>query len=249
MGYKLLLTDLDGTLIPELGMPPKPISFSPKLTHAIQKAKLKVLISLCTGRDKQTVLEVINKLNLTSSHVIEGGAKIIDSKGNDLWAKYITEDSAVSILKIIQQKRLPFSIIVDGVETMNKFPKKNFEKISCILVYALNNQQIEYLKSLFSKYNDIAYVLNSDRIKNSMFITDQAGTKARGIEGLFRMIKVKKAQSIGVGNGENDIDLLLSCGLKVAMGNSVKSLKDIADYVAPTVYNDGLIDVIEKFCL
>ncbi|MEW6610054.1 MAG: HAD hydrolase family protein [Patescibacteria group bacterium] len=39
---------------------------------------------------------------------------------------------------------------------------------------------------------------------------------------------------------------LMACGYKVAMGNAVFSLKDIADYIAPPVEEDGAVHVIEK---
>lgn len=42
---------------------------------------------------------------------------------------------------------------------------------------------------------------------------------------------------------------LMACGLKVAMGNAVSELKTIADYIAPTIDEDGVADVIEKFIL
>lgn len=41
----------------------------------------------------------------------------------------------------------------------------------------------------------------------------------------------------------------MACGLKVAMGNAVQDLKEIADYIAPSVDEDGIADVIEKFVL
>ena len=41
----------------------------------------------------------------------------------------------------------------------------------------------------------------------------------------------------------------MACGLKVAMGNAIPELKEIADYVAPSVDDDGVADVIEKFIL
>lgn len=43
--------------------------------------------------------------------------------------------------------------------------------------------------------------------------------------------------------------LFESVGFKVAMGNAPKELKEIADYVAPTVQEDGVADVIERFIL
>ena len=54
---------------------------------------------------------------------------------------------------------------------------------------------------------------------------------------------------IGVGDGYNDFPLLMACGLKVAMGNAVEDLKAIADYIAPSVEEDGVADVIDKFIL
>jgi hypothetical protein len=41
----------------------------------------------------------------------------------------------------------------------------------------------------------------------------------------------------------------MACGLKVAMGNAVPELKAIADYIAPSVTDDGMATVIEKFIL
>lgn len=41
----------------------------------------------------------------------------------------------------------------------------------------------------------------------------------------------------------------MACGLKVAMGNATEDLKAIADYIAPSVDDDGVVDVIAKFIL
>jgi hydroxymethylpyrimidine pyrophosphatase-like HAD family hydrolase len=41
----------------------------------------------------------------------------------------------------------------------------------------------------------------------------------------------------------------MACGLKVAMGNAVADVKAIANYIAPSVEEDGIADVIEKFVL
>jgi hypothetical protein len=41
----------------------------------------------------------------------------------------------------------------------------------------------------------------------------------------------------------------MACGLKVAVGNAVEELKEIADYIAPPLEEDGVADVINKFVL
>ncbi|HXS15232.1 MAG TPA: HAD hydrolase family protein, partial [Candidatus Saccharimonadales bacterium] len=60
---------------------------------------------------------------------------------------------------------------------------------------------------------------------------------------------ISTEEIIGIGDGHNDFPLLMACGLKVAMGNAVDDLKAIADYIAPSVDEDGVADVIEKFIL
>ena len=52
-----------------------------------------------------------------------------------------------------------------------------------------------------------------------------------------------------MGDGYNDFPLLMASGLKIAMGNAVPELKEIADFVAPTVEEDGVAVIIEKFIL
>jgi hydroxymethylpyrimidine pyrophosphatase-like HAD family hydrolase len=63
------------------------------------------------------------------------------------------------------------------------------------------------------------------------------------------MLGVKYEEIIGVGDSYNDYSLLMASGLKVAMGNAVKELKDVADYIAPSVDEDGLAEVIERYII
>ena len=62
-------------------------------------------------------------------------------------------------------------------------------------------------------------------------------------------MNIKTEETIGVGDGFNDIPFIQETGFKVAMGNAVDDLKAIADYIAPTVEEDGVAHVIEKFVL
>ena len=80
-------------------------------------------------------------------------------------------------------------------------------------------------------------------------INDIHGTKQHGVMELGKIVGIDPHDMIGVGDQDVDYPLLMACGLKVAMGNAVQSLKDIADYVAPSVEEDGLVDVIDKFLL
>lgn len=52
-----------------------------------------------------------------------------------------------------------------------------------------------------------------------------------------------------VGDGGNDLPLFELAGFKVAMGNAEEVLKKQADWIAPSVDEDGLAVAIKKFIL
>ena len=52
---------------------------------------------------------------------------------------------------------------------------------------------------------------------------------------------------IAIGDGPNDIPLLTSAGLAVAMGNAPEELKAVADYVTLDIDHSGLAAAIERF--
>jgi len=74
-------------------------------------------------------------------------------------------------------------------------------------------------------------------------------SRASRIFKVAKILGIDTHEIIGIGDGYNDFPLLMACGLKVAMGNAVEDLKAIADYIAPTVSQDGVADVINKFVL
>lgn len=50
--------------------------------------------------------------------------------------------------------------------------------------------------------------------------------------------------SVGIGDGENDIDMIDYCDLGIAMGNACQVLKDHADYVTSDILDDGLAKAV-----
>jgi hydroxymethylpyrimidine pyrophosphatase-like HAD family hydrolase len=85
--------------------------------------------------------------------------------------------------------------------------------------------------------------------KIGLLISHASSTKLHAVIKVAEMLNIKTNEIIGVGDGYNDFPLLMASGLKVAMGNAVPELKEIADYIAPGVDDDGVADVIAKFIL
>ncbi|MCI0439830.1 MAG: HAD hydrolase family protein, partial [Chloroflexi bacterium] len=66
---------------------------------------------------------------------------------------------------------------------------------------------------------------------------------------LARSWGIDTRQMIVAGDSYNDLPLLKAAGLRVVMGDAPDELKALADYVAPSVDDDGLAVAIEEFVL
>jgi hydroxymethylpyrimidine pyrophosphatase-like HAD family hydrolase len=58
---------------------------------------------------------------------------------------------------------------------------------------------------------------------------------------------VEVSQFVAAGDSYNDLPLLKTCGLAIAMGGAPAEIKVVADYIAPSVEEDGLAVAIEEF--
>ena len=90
------------------------------------------------------------------------------------------------------------------------------------------------------------------RIDNADWMVDfthEDATKATAVRRYAAAMGAEASQIIGAGDSYNDLPLLNACGLRIAMGNAAPEVKAIADYVAPTVDDDGLAVAIEEFVM
>lgn len=55
--------------------------------------------------------------------------------------------------------------------------------------------------------------------------------------------------TIAFGDGRNDIEMLETAGLGIAMGNAVDEAKAVADYVTARIEDDGIQKALKKFKL
>lgn len=75
---------------------------------------------------------------------------------------------------------------------------------------------------------------------NGVDILDAQGSKARGIEQALQRLGLTFADAWAFGDGLNDIEMLQQVGFGVAMGNAHPNLKTVANYVCPSIVEDGI---------
>ena len=81
-------------------------------------------------------------------------------------------------------------------------------------------------------------------------ITNPSANKGAAIQDLAEnILGISIDRVMAIGDNFNDLEMLKSAGIGVAMGNSPPEIQEIADWVAPDVENDGVVTAIEKFIL
>lgn len=248
--YKALMLDLDGTTIPNRwdGMP------SQRVIEAVAKARKKIHVSVVTGRPYTDCEHIIKILQLTGPSIVAGGAEIRDSERGDLlWSKTITDETTKKILDFVNKKNLKLIVVdYDHYKKPKLVDPDHLPKDSFLMsIPDLTNASSEILIHEFKHISEIVVhkVIGWEPDTIWLQITHSEATKQHGIFEAAKIMGISTHEIIGVGDSYNDFPLFMACGLRVAVGNAVEDLKEIADYIAPSVEDDGVADVIEKFVL
>jgi Cof subfamily protein (haloacid dehalogenase superfamily) len=72
-------------------------------------------------------------------------------------------------------------------------------------------------------------------------------TKAAGLDFLSEQVGFTREGTVAFGDGENDVELLEWAGYGVAVANAHERVKEAADFVCPSVDEEGVAQVLEAF--
>jgi Cof subfamily protein (haloacid dehalogenase superfamily) len=74
-------------------------------------------------------------------------------------------------------------------------------------------------------------------------------SKGDGLRRLAKHLSVEQEQTMAIGDRDNDIPMITWAGIGVAMGDGSPGARAAADWVAPTLADDGTAVAIERFVL
>ena len=116
-------------------------------------------------------------------------------------------------------------------------------KINKFLLYAKDAKDLDRLeKCLPEGFDLIKYGTFAELINKGI-------NKATGIDLVMDYFGADLKDSVAIGDSLNDLDMLRHAGIGVAMGNSVKAVKDAADFVTDHIQEDGIYKAMEKLDL
>lgn len=247
--YKLLLLDMDGTIVASKAdaMP------SPRVVQAVKKAQQHVHVAMTTGRPKSFADPVIDVLGISGPSVFNGGAEVIDiTTGELLYRQQLSVESILEVAVIAQS--FGVSVYTDkrdydiAVIDSNKIIE---ETAKLFIGHVQTEKAIHLVEELMAVKDVAAHMTTSwgDGDIVDIHVVHEHATKRYGAEKLMAILGIIKEEVIAIGDGYNDLPMLEAAGFKVAMGNAPDEVKAMADHIAPTLVDDGVADTIEKFIL
>ena len=85
--------------------------------------------------------------------------------------------------------------------------------------------------------------------ENVVELVPRGFSKGSGIRRFCSMIGHDPADTVAFGDSNNDLDMLETCGVGVAMGNAAEHVKQCADMVTTDLHDDGIWNACEKLGL
>jgi len=251
--FKALIIDCDGTLVlsKQDALPTEIV------TESVSRASSLLHVGIATQRSLYSSGPILKHLKLTGPSIIIGGARVIDSQTYKILHEELIRIADLNeVIKIIKKfdKKNNISFFIDKGDDAKdkKWTEKYIPQKPPIAVFIpdLKEEEADRLRKELSVISNISvHKVLPWTGQFGIVINAAQATKQHGIFEVAKILNIDTQEIIGIGDSYNDFPLLMACGLKVAMGNAVEELKAIADYIAPSVEEDGVVDVINRFVL
>ena len=256
---KIVFTDIDGTLYSHVsgGVPQTAIA----AIHLLQARGIKVFI--CSGRNfylvrKSGILSIVRPDGMVT---MNGSNAIIDGK---VIYRYPIPEAVVDKM-ILFAKKLKFglTLIEENEGHINMIDDR---VISAHEKYGTRFPQPRHFPDHYDRtvYQMIAFC---DEIEESLFLPHlqncksarwdeyavdimlQDSDKYKGIQSVLDYYGLKPENAMALGDGNNDREMLSSCGIGVAMGNGTDIAKESADYITDDIDENGWYNAMKHFHL
>ncbi len=270
---KLIALDLDGTLLDSQKR------LSQRNADALRECISRgVEIVPCTGRIWKGIPDFIREFPGVHYAITVNGAAIIDIQTKEeLDQRKLSCRQALEILELAKTFNTMYDAYVEGqgygerrfmenmecygippvVQTMVRDTRIVVEDvIETVRSFSRSVEKINYF------FNDMeerarareALLARGDVVISSSFpfnleINAVGASKGEGILRLAAQLGLKPEETMGFGDGENDLSMMQEAGLGIAMANGEEIVKQAADYVTGTNDADGVAQAIEKFVL
>ena len=261
---RAIATDLDGTLLNDQHM------LSPRTERALREAMARgVHVIFATGKTRFSSLRLISSLGLTSPGVYVQGSIAYKGDGTVLAQRVLPAALAVEGIKLGRAAGvMPF--VISGTRNFTELDGWHVTRLRgfgedvtiypdlCELPAIVPVHKVFFSAQEPSVYKTFRPELTRimagqasivQAVREVLEILPLGTTKGAGVRSALDFLGIAPEETLALGDGENDIEMVQQAGIGVAVGNAYHRLKDYADAVVATNQDDGASEAIERYVL
>lgn len=266
---KLIALDIDGTLVlPDLTITQR--------VQAAVKAALErgIVVTLATGRGAVPTDQFAASLGLTAPLICMQGAQIYDYRKREILHETFLPDGVLEWAVALAAERgwdLHFesrefvyhSNRINSVDEVREIYRLSNRRGVDDFMEDMPHRPHKFLVALRDP-SEAAGVMQDLRaaadasgfqleiVASSHFLVEGLArgiNKAVGLSWLTDQLGIDPADALTIGDNDNDVEMLTWAGTGVAMGNASERARAAANWIAPSVLEDGAAVAIERFAL
>ncbi len=247
MNTKMILTDLDGTLLCSDG------SISERTKTVLKSCQnCGIYVVIATARFWIGAERYIEEIQ--PDYEITTGGTLIHRHGEEIYSRSFDAEAVNRIIGDIlaQNSRAEITVAAGKRVLWNSLNISQSEKLHKAVYY-------DYQKPLSCEANKIGAelqdyetaleianknhcCLQSYRGESWYSFLPQKSDKVQAIRELAKILNISMNEIVAFGDDKNDIEMLKMCGTGVAVENAVAEVKDIADSIALSNDENGVAE-------
>lgn len=146
----------------------------------------------------------------------------------------------------LEQAKMTYKLVPDIFSCLEKEPNK-------VVAVGLNGQEplLEFKKNLEKKYPELekrcsCFFSNDEYLE----FCPKNTNKGMGLKYLLEFLNIPLEDSVAVGDARNDISMIKTAQIGIAVKNAIEDVKKEADYITENDHDHGAVaEVIERFIL
>ena len=273
MAIKLILLDLDGTLLTGEK------TLSPGNGAALERcADAGIHIVPSTGRIYCGIPQAVRDLPFVRYVVAVNGAQVYDAKEDKvLLREEIPLETAFRMFDVLDALPVIYDCYMDGfgyncatmyeridefvsdppmndlvkrtrhpVPDLRAFLREQGRSLQKIQMFFKDpDRRVGELERLPKLFPELAV---TSSLVNKIEINAKNANKGRALRFLCAHLGLEVSESMAFGDGSNDLSMIEASGIGVAMANADSILLAAADYITDSNDRDGVAKAIDRFC-
>lgn len=271
MENKIVFFDIDGTLLNHEGI------VCDSTLKALEELKENGhLRFICTGRTKCMLPSAITSIDFDG--YVYGGGTHLEYRGDMLQYFEIPQEKLRQTLEILKRYQVTYAVegrdrvyiepealederryfkvfirnLQEVIEVIEPDKDIHASKITFLAPFSMKPEELKAMEQELEEYYNVII----HEVQDTKVITDglieivpRPFNKGTGIKDTIEHLDIAWENTIGVGDSNNDLEMLSYVNTPVVMGNGSTKAKELAKIITTHIDEDGIMDGMKQLAL